>query len=86
MAPSAEAPVYFMAFDHRVSLLRGMFGATAADLSSADRAWIENAKVLVLDAVSLALTRGVAPEAAAFLVDEEFGAAAARTARRPDRE
>src|SRR6476646_2452918 len=81
MAAGLETPIYFMAFDHRVSLMRGLFDATAANLRSADRAWIARAKVVVLDGLSMVLTRGVDAAAAAFLVDEEFGAEAAREAR-----
>jgi len=80
MPSTVEVPIYFLAFDHRVSLTQGLLGVTSA-LEPADRAWIESAKLLVLDALSMAVSRGVAREAAAFLVDEEFGSKAARTAR-----
>jgi myo-inositol catabolism protein IolC len=65
-------PLYMLAFDHR-QVLRDLYPtASTQDLM--------DAKVTVLDALE-SLSGNVSKESLAFLVDEEYGGAAARAAR-----
>jgi len=68
----APDPLYMLAFDHR-QVLRDLY-------PTADTADLESSKTVVLDALEL-LSGEVPRESLAFLVDEEYGAAAATTAR-----
>jgi myo-inositol catabolism protein IolC len=69
---SAPDPLYMLAFDHR-QVLRDLY-------PTADTAALEASKVVVLDALE-SLSADVRRECLAFLVDEEYGADAARRAR-----
>jgi myo-inositol catabolism protein IolC len=65
-------PVFVLAFDHRV-VLRGLYPGVTDDRFAAS-------KLLVLDALGHATEQGTAP--VGYLVDEEYGASAAREAKR----
>lgn len=66
-------PMYMLAFDHR-QVLRDLYpSATAEDLKVT--------KMAVLDSLELLAGRVANKASLAFLVDEEYGAAAARSAR-----
>lgn len=65
-------PLYMLAFDHR-QVLRDLY-------PTASTSELEASKETVLDALE-SLSSGVPKESLAFLVDEEYGSAAARSAR-----
>lgn len=66
-------PMYMLAFDHR-QVLRDLYpGASTDDL--------EGTKLAVLDSLELLSGEVASTASLAFLVDEEYGAAAARSAR-----
>lgn len=80
MTAAYATPLYFLAFDHRASFERGLFGATPP-LSSQVRQGIITAKELIFAANQLAVDAGAPPERSGILVDEEFGATVARKAK-----
>jgi myo-inositol catabolism protein IolC len=75
--------LYLMAFDHRGSFEQGLFGATAP-VSAQVHAGITSAKEIIFDAYLEALSEGAPAAACGVLVDEEFGAGVARSARKED--
>ena len=83
MLPPAMAPtlpLFLLAFDHRQSLVKGLFGGDAD--AAAQRA--PDLKLLVLGGLRQALEDGglpVAPSQVGVLVDDRYGAKAARAAR-----
>jgi myo-inositol catabolism protein IolC len=81
VASDYSTPLYFLAFDHRSSFERGLFGATPP-LSPDVRAGIARAKQLIFDANQLAIEAGVPLDRGGVLVDEEFGSAVARKAHK----
>jgi myo-inositol catabolism protein IolC len=79
MAPSYGTPLYFLAFDHRSSFERGLFGATPP-VSPEVRDGIVKAKQIIFNANQQAVRSGAPSDQAGVLVDEEFGSAVARQA------
>ena len=79
MTSGYGTPLYLLAFDHRSSFERGLFGATPP-LSSEVRDGIVRAKQIVFEANQLAVRSGAPRDQAGVLVDEEFGSAVARRA------
>ena len=79
MASRYGTPLYLLAFDHRSSFERGLFGATPP-LSPEVRDGIVRAKQIVFEANLLAVGSGAPRGRAGVLVDEEFGSAVARRA------
>lgn len=75
-----DKPLYLMAFDHRGSFERGLFGATPP-VSPEVHAGITNAKEIIFEAHMRALAAGAPADACGILVDEEFGAGVARRAK-----
>jgi len=80
LASSYDTPLYFLAFDHRSSFERGLFGATPP-LSQEVHDGIVKAKQIIFEANQLAVGSGTPRLRAGVLVDEEFGAEVARRAR-----
>ncbi|MGH8994864.1 MAG: 2-deoxy-5-keto-D-gluconate 6-phosphate aldolase domain-containing protein [Acidimicrobiales bacterium] len=80
MATSFASPLYLLAFDHRASFERGLFGATAP-VPAEVRQGIVKAKELIFAANQLAVKAGAPLEHAGILVDEEFGTEVARRAK-----
>ena len=80
MTAGYATPLYFLAFDHRASFERGLFGATPP-LSSEVRRGITAAKELLFAANQLAVDGGAPRERSGILVDEEFGTTVARKAK-----
>ncbi len=79
--PSAYGtPLYLLAFDHRSSFERGLFGAIPP-VSPAVRDGIVRAKDIIFEANQMAVRAGAPRDRAGILVDEEFGSAVARRAR-----
>lgn len=69
-----------LAFDHRASFERDLFGIRGEP--SADQlAALADSKTLIFEGLRLAVEGGAPKESAAVLVDEQFGAAVARAAR-----
>lgn len=72
-------PLYLLAFDHRGSFERDLFGASPP-ISDNVRAAVADAKEVIYEAFQEATARGVPHNAAGVLVDEQYGAAVARKA------
>jgi myo-inositol catabolism protein IolC len=72
-------PLYLMAFDHRGSFEKDLFGATPP-ISDEVHAKIVDVKEIIYDGFVEAVRRGVPLEAAGILTDEEYGAGVARRA------
>jgi myo-inositol catabolism protein IolC len=79
MASGYETPLYLLAFDHRSSFERGLFGATPP-VSPEVHEGIARAKQIIFEANQLAVGSGAPRDQAGVLVDEEFGSAVARRA------
>ena len=81
MSLGYDQPLYLLAFDHRGSFEKGLFGAQAP-VSAQVKASITDAKELIFDAHLEVVRNGRVPVAGAgVLVDEEFGASVARKAK-----
>ncbi len=74
-------PLYILPFDHRASFEKGMFGWTGT-LTTEQVARIADAKRVIYDGFAAAVAGGVPPYKAGILVDEHFGAAILRDAKR----
>jgi myo-inositol catabolism protein IolC len=75
-----NAPLYMLAFDHRGSFQKGLFGV-AGEPSAEIAAKVTDTKTVIWEAFEAAIGRGAPREASGLLVDEQFGAAIARAAR-----
>ena len=73
-------PLYLLAFDHRGSFERDLFGASPP-IPHNIRAAITDAKEVIYEAFAEATARMVPHDAAGILVDEQYGATVARKAR-----
>ena len=80
MSLGYDRSLYLLAFDHRGSFEHGLFGATPP-ISDKVRQGIIDAKNLIYEANVEAVAAGAPLEAAGVLVDEEFGADVARSAK-----
>jgi myo-inositol catabolism protein IolC len=80
MALGYQQPLDIVAFDHRSSFSKGLFGASAP-VSTEVRARIGDTKTVIFEAFLEAIARGAPRRRAGVLVDEQFGAAVARTAK-----
>lgn len=76
-----EGDLYILAFDHRGSFQKGLFGISGQP-GPKDRARIADAKAVIFEGFQRALDEGAPSGAAGMLVDEEYGADLARTARK----
>ena len=75
-----DRPLFILAFDHRESFERTLFGIRGTP-SIEQRSAISDAKAVVFEGFRLAAASGrVSRESAGVLIDEEFGAAIARAA------
>ena len=81
MPKGYSKPLYILAFDHRGSFRRKMFGITG-DATPEQAAVIAGAKGLIFGGFLRALERGAPKHAAGILVDEESGSEVARRAKR----
>ena len=72
MALGYDGKLYILAFDHRGSFQKKMFGI-AGDPTPEETAVIEDAKSLIFEGMEIAVERGVDAEATGVLVDEQFG-------------
>ena len=76
-----DQPLYILAFDHRGSFQKKMLGIEGAPTPE-DRERISDAKQVIFEGFQRATAEGAPREEAGLLVDEEFGAAIARSAKR----
>jgi myo-inositol catabolism protein IolC len=74
-----DKPLYLMAFDHRGSFEKGLFGATPP-ISAQVRAGIVDTKRVIYEGFLRAIEQGAPKVGAGVLVDEEYGADVARDA------
>jgi myo-inositol catabolism protein IolC len=79
MANKYGIPLYLLAFDHRSSFERGLFGAVPP-VSPAVHDGIVRAKEIIFEANQIAVAAGAPRDQAGILVDEEFGSGVARRA------
>jgi myo-inositol catabolism protein IolC len=80
MALGYDGKLYILAFDHRGSFQKKMFGI-AGDPTAEETATIADAKQLIYEGMALAADRGVENEAVGVLVDEQFGGDIPREAK-----
>jgi myo-inositol catabolism protein IolC len=78
-----DRPLYIVAFDHRGSFEKQLFGL-AGEPGPADVSRIADAKTVIYGGFLAALDGGVPKNAAGVLVDEQFGADVARAAKAAD--
>jgi myo-inositol catabolism protein IolC len=67
-----DGKLYFLAFDHRGSFQKKMFGIEG-DPTAEQTATIADAKHLIFEGMLRAVDRGAAPGVTGVLVDEQFG-------------
>lgn len=72
MALGYDGKLYILAFDHRGSFQKKMFGI-AGDPTPEQVATISDAKHLIFEGMLLACQQGVDPATSGVLVDEQFG-------------
>jgi myo-inositol catabolism protein IolC len=75
-----DGPLYVLAFDHRGSFQKKMLGI-AGTPTPEESERISDAKGVIFEGFQEALAQGAPNDAAGLLVDEQFGAAIARSAR-----
>jgi len=80
MALGYDGKLYILAFDHRGSFQKKMFGIEG-DPTPEETATITDAKRLVFEGMEKAVERGVDASAAGVLVDEQFGGDVPKLAR-----
>jgi myo-inositol catabolism protein IolC len=80
MALGYDSKLYILAFDHRGSFQKKMFGILG-DPTPEEAETISDAKRLIFEGVELAVKRGVDAAAAGVLVDEQFGSDIPRRAK-----
>src|SRR4029079_16619241 len=72
MALGYDGKLYILAFDHRGSFQKKMFGIEG-DPTPEETETIADAKRLIFEGMEQAVERGVDPSATGVLVDEQFG-------------
>src|SRR5215207_6358607 len=72
MALGYDGKLYILAFDHRGSFQKKMFGIEG-DPTDEQTATIADAKKLIFEGMEIAVQRGVDASATGVLVDEQFG-------------
>jgi myo-inositol catabolism protein IolC len=75
-----DESLFLVAFDHRSSFSRGLFGASEP-LPAGVAAKVADTKELIFKAFEQAIARGAPRRLCGILVDEQFGAAVARKAK-----
>jgi myo-inositol catabolism protein IolC len=80
MALGHDENLYILAFDHRGSFQKKMFGIEG-DPTPEEIETIDDAKRLIFEGVLEAVSRGAEPSATGVLVDEQFGSDIPRRAR-----
>jgi myo-inositol catabolism protein IolC len=80
MALGYDGKLYILAFDHRGSFQKKMFGIED-DPTPEQTATISDAKRLIYEGMELAVERGLDASAAGVLIDEQFGGDVPKIAR-----
>src|SRR5918993_189010 len=80
MALGYDSKLYILAFDHRGSFQKKMFGIEG-DPTPEQTETISDAKRLIFEGMELAVQRGVDAAATGVLVDEQFGSDIPRRAK-----
>jgi len=80
MTDTAAERLYMLSFDHRASFEKELIGITGTPTTE-EHQRISELKAVIYAGFVNAITNGVPPKASAVLVDEDFGADVARTAR-----
>jgi myo-inositol catabolism protein IolC len=80
MSLGYEGELYILAFDHRGSFQKKMFGISG-EPSAEETERIIDAKRLIYEGFRRALAEGAPRDAAGILIDEQYGAEVAREAR-----
>jgi len=78
----SQKELLILAFDHRASFLEKMFGIKGRPPTPQEKQQIENYKKMIFEGFRLAIQKKVPKEIAGLLVDEEFGAAVLREAKK----
>ena len=81
MSLGYEGNLYILAFDHRGSFQKKMFGIEG-DPTPEQTEVISDAKSVIFDGFRRAVDKGAPKEGAGLLVDEQFGGDIARTAKK----
>lgn len=76
-----SANLYILAFDHRGSFKKKMFGIVGREPNVEEQARLEDAKRLIFEGVQRAISDGAPADSVGILVDEEMGAGVAREAK-----
>jgi len=80
MALGYDGKLYILAFDHRGSFQKKMFGIEG-DPTAEETATISDAKHLIYEGMVVAVSRGAEASATGVLVDEQFGSDIPKLAR-----
>ena len=80
MALGYDGKLYILAFDHRGSFQKKMFGIEG-DPTPEETETISDAKKLIYEGMEIAVERGVDAQATGVLVDEQFGSDIPKLAR-----
>jgi myo-inositol catabolism protein IolC len=80
MALGYDGKLYILAFDHRGSFQKKMFGIEG-DPSPEETATITDAKRLIFEGMEIAVERGIDAKSSGVLVDEQFGGDVPKLAR-----
>src|SRR5215208_184646 len=80
MALGYDGKLYILAFDHRGSFQKKMFGIES-DPTPEETETISDAKKLIYEGMEIAVERGVDADATGVLVDEQFGSDIPKLAR-----
>src|SRR5271167_3368212 len=72
MSLGYDGKLYILAFDHRGSFQKKMFGIEGTPTAQ-EHATIEDAKRLIFEGMLEAVARGADPAATGVLVDEQYG-------------
>jgi myo-inositol catabolism protein IolC len=83
MALGYDGKLYILAFDHRGSFQKKMFGIQG-DPTPEETETISDAKRLIFEGMLKAVERGAEPGATGVLVDEQFGSSIPQQAREHD--
>ena len=81
MALGYDGKLYILAFDHRGSFQKKMFGIQG-DPTPEETKTITDAKTLIFEGMEIAVERGLDASSAGVLVDEQFGGDVPERARR----
>ncbi|MFH1330168.1 MAG: DUF2090 domain-containing protein [Actinomycetota bacterium] len=76
-----DGKLFILAFDHRGSFKKKMFGISGREATPTEQEQLEASKSLVWEGFQAALEAGAPAAAAGVLVDEEMGTAVARAAK-----